>query len=53
MCGEESDEWVATEWELVSDHVHRRISGKEDMWWGLLYLNDLLCHRYTDKSGTH
>jgi len=44
MCGEESDEWVGTECELVSNNVHRRIPGKEDRWWDFLYLNHLLCH---------
>jgi len=52
MRREESEEWVGTECELGSDIVHRRIPAKEDMWWGSLYLNHLLCHRYTDKIGT-
>jgi len=52
MRGEESEEWVRTECELGSDIFHRRIAAKDGMWWGSLYLNHLLYHRYTDKQGT-
>jgi len=53
MCGEESDEWVGTECELVRDNVHQRISGKEDMWWGFLYLNHQLCHNVIYRATAH